>query len=145
MVILRHAVILIQSLFFAIALLSCEAPESHKKNEATGKMNSVGKTNTMTPFVYRGMYDLTGNFQLTDCSSGKQYKVSNKSDLTSVDNAVKQMQNNLKKETLFIEAEGFISTEQNISTKQNDTVLVIGRISRIDIQFDCNPHLSKTF
>jgi hypothetical protein len=43
------------------------------------------------------------------------------------------------KSRLYIEAEGFVSTQENPAKKQNDTVLVIGRISRIDMQFDCNP------
>ncbi len=131
--------IVLQSLIITFALLSCEAPDSHKKNDPSGNKSTAGNSNTMTAFVYRGMFDISGKYQLTDCSSGKQYKVSNKSDLSSVDNAIKQMQNNLKKERVYVEAEGFTSTEQNKSTNQFDTVLVIGRISRIDMQFDCNP------
>ena len=128
-----------QALLLAFALLSCEAPESHKKSEAKEKKGNVENTNTLTPFVYRGMYDITGSYQLKDCSSGKQYNISRKSDLSSVENAVNQMQDKLSKQRVYIEAEGFISTEENISTKQNDTVLVIGRVSRIDMQFDCSP------
>lgn len=128
-----------QILALSVSLLSCEAPESHKKRDASEKRNPDIIQRDMTPFIYRGMFSASGDRKLYDCSSGKQYLVSDKSDLSSINNAISRLQNPDTNKRFYIEAEGFISTEENPSVKQNDTVLVIGRVSRIDMQFDCNP------
>lgn len=128
---------LLQIIILMLTIVSCEAPESHKKRSASEKKNPEAIERNITPFVYRGMISITGEMKLQDCSSGKFYVVSDKSDLSSIEKA--QTQDLRNKSRFYIEAEGFISTQENLAKKQNDTVLVIGSISRIDMQFDCNP------
>ena len=130
---------LLEIIVLTLTLVSCEAPESHKKRSASEKKNPEAIERNITPLVYRRMLSIKGDMKIQDCSSGKQYIVSDKSDLSSIDKAIKQSQDMGNKSRLYIEAEGFISTQENFAKKQNDTVLVIGRISRIDMQFDCNP------
>jgi hypothetical protein len=130
---------LLQIIILLLTIASCEAPESHKKRSASERKIPETIERNITPLVYRGMLSVSGEMKLQDCSSGKLYVVSDKSDLSSIEKAIAQTQDQRNMNRLYIEAEGFVSTQENPAKKQNDTVLVIGRISRIDMQFDCNP------
>ena len=131
--------LLLVLLLTAIApiISSCEPPKSdfmHKQKQTVAKESKI-PTN-----IYKGMISLTDKNVLQDCSSGTKYKISGKSNLTAMDNAAGNLRS---RDRFYVEAEGFVSYETNASGKGMDTVLVIGNVSRIDLQFDCLPAKSE--
>ena len=121
----------------ALNFTSCEAPDSHKP-EGKGKDSSGLSSRVTLPTVsYKGMYYLDGTSRLQECSSGRSYLVSEKSEIQQLNQAVETGAAMLRKQRVYIESDGFISTQDNPVTKTTDTVLVITGVSRIDMQFDC--------
>lgn len=129
------------SIFLLTAMVtlisSCEPPKSdvqHKQKQTVAKESKI-PTN-----IYKGMISLADKNFLQDCSSGTRFKISGKSNLTAIDNAAGNLRS---RDRFYVEAEGFVSYETNASGKGMDTVLVIGNVSRIDLQFDCLPAKSE--
>lgn len=116
---------------------SCEPPKSdvqHKQKQTVAKESKI-PTN-----IYKGMISIADKNVLQDCSSGAKYKISGKSNLAAIDNAAGNLRS---RDRFYVEAEGFVSYETSASGKGMDTVLVIGNVSRIDLQFDCFPARSE--
>lgn len=134
---IRSLLLILLLTAIAPIISSCEPPKSdvqHKQKQTVAKESKI-PTN-----IFKGMISLTDKNILQDCSSGTKYKISGKSNLAAIDNAAGNLRS---RDRFYVEAEGFVSYETNATGKGMDTVLVIGNVSRIDLQFDCLPAKSE--
>lgn len=123
-------------IFAAFIIYGCEAPESHKQQRQPANTKPEISEKKIQTLTFKGMFSDSVRAGITECSTGKFLPVSKASDLSAIDEARSSA---AYKKRMYVEAEGFISYEENPALKKMDTVLVIGRMIRLDMQFDCLP------
>lgn len=131
-------------LISGIALISCEPPDKRmsQPEETPGaeKVNPEIRKPQGVSILYKGMYSLRGDRTLYNCLAPEAYYVAEESELSELSNALQAApEGSIKNNRIYIEAEGIISSKQDPKSGKNINVLIIGKIGRIDMQFDCNP------
>lgn len=117
-----------------LLLLSCgkNSPEAQPEVKKDEKMISP-EWRKMNPMTVKGMFlDSAGRKEFFDCSSKKTYKFSMSGEFESIKNAYDKIVSKKGGEKVYLELEGFVSTESNPESSAMDTVFVVTRFFKLD-------------
>ena len=131
-----------KSYLILILLLSiiCGCKDESNQSDISKNQKMVSpEANQMNPLILKGMYSyspLKGKF--FDCLSDKTYLLAEKGESAAIERAYVNIPDKRPEEKVYVELEGFISTQAKSEGLDFDSVLVVTRFFLFDRSKKCD-------
>ena len=129
---------------FILLISGCEKPDrlnNEANNQLKKNINSLASpndTNKIKTNIFKGIFsNLNKTKTLAGCENDKKVLIADGSETAEIERIFDEQTEKNAGKGIYIEAEGFTSSQSGINGKGTDSVLIITRVIKYEKQSEC--------